>query len=49
MDKHLDIKFYDRNQVDDKISWGLDGGFLSIHESFVCEYLYEKINRYIDE
>ena len=34
-DKHLEVKFYDRNQVDDKIAWGLDGGILSIHSSSV--------------
>ena len=27
-DKHLEIKLYDRNQLDDKIAWGLGGGFL---------------------
>ena len=26
---------YDRNQVDYKIAWGLVGGFLSFHSSFV--------------
>ena len=34
--KHLEIKCYERNQVDDKIEWGLGGGFLSIHLNFVC-------------
>jgi hypothetical protein len=33
-DKHLEFKFYDRNQVDDKIALGLGGGILSIHSSF---------------
>ena len=28
----LEIKFYDRNQVDNKIALGLGGGFLSILE-----------------
>ena len=26
----------DKNQVDDKIAWGLCEGFLSLHSSFVC-------------
>ena len=30
-DKYLEIKFSDRNQVNDKVEWGLDGGFLSFH------------------
>ena len=33
--KHLEIKFNDRNQGDDKNAWGLGGGFLSFHLSFV--------------
>ena len=33
-DKHLEIKFYDGNQADDKIAWGLGRGFLCIHSSF---------------
>ena len=35
-DKHLKIKLYERNQVDDKIAWRLGGGILSIHSMFVC-------------
>ena len=31
-DDYLEIKFFDRNQVDDKI----DGGFLCLHPGFVC-------------
>ena len=34
-DGYLEIKFNDRNQVDDKIVWGLGGGFLPLHSSFV--------------
>ena len=30
-DKHLEVKFNDRNQVDDTIAWVLGGGILSIH------------------
>ena len=30
-DDFLEILFYDRNQVDHNIAWGLGGGFLSIH------------------
>ena len=33
---YLEIYYNDRSQVDDKIGWGLGGGFLSIHLSFVC-------------
>ena len=33
----LEIPFNDRNQVYHKIAWGLGGGFLSIHSSFVKE------------
>ena len=32
---YLEIKFIDRNQKDDKIAWGLDGMFLSLHSRFV--------------
>ena len=32
----LEILFQDKNQVDDKIEWGLGEGFLSFHSSFVC-------------
>ena len=32
---YLDIKFNNRNQVDDKSAWELDGGFLSFLSSFV--------------
>ena len=34
----LEILFYDKNQIDKKIAWGLglDGEFLSIHSRFVC-------------
>ena len=35
-DKHFEIKFYDENQVDDKIALGIGGGFLCIHSNFVC-------------
>ena len=35
-DGFLEILFYDRNQEDCKIPWGLGGGFLSILLSFVC-------------
>ena len=35
-DKHFEIKFYDKNQVDGKIAWGLSEGFLLIHWSYVC-------------
>ena len=41
-DKHLKIKLYDRNQVDDKIVGGLGGGILSIHLMFVLPFLWEK-------
>ena len=30
-DNNLKTKFNNRNQVDDKIVWGLCGGFLSCH------------------
>ena len=33
-DDFLEIKFNDKNQVNDKIALGLDGGLLSIHSSF---------------
>ena len=29
-------KFYDGNQVDDKITWGLSGGFSCLQSRFVC-------------
>ena len=29
-DDFLEILFYDKNQVDHKIAWGLGGGYLSI-------------------
>ena len=32
---YLEIKFNNRKQVDDKIAWGLGGGFLSFPSSFV--------------
>ena len=35
-DNYLEIQLSDRNWVDDKIAWGLDGGLLSFHSSFVC-------------
>ena len=35
-DDNLEIKCNNRNQVDDKIMWGLGGGFLSLHSSYVC-------------
>ena len=35
-DKHFEIRFCDRNQVDDKIAWGLGEGFLLNYSSFVC-------------
>ena len=31
---YLEIKFNNRIQVDGKISWGLGGGFISLHSSF---------------
>ena len=34
-DNYFEIKFNSRSQVDDKIAWGLDGGFLSFNSSFV--------------
>ena len=33
LDKHLEFKYYDRNQVNDKIAWGLCGGILPIHSA----------------
>ena len=30
------IIFYDKNQVDDQIAWGLGEEFLSFQSSFVC-------------
>ena len=35
-DKHLEIKFSDKNQVVDKIVWGLSGCFQTNHLSYVC-------------
>ena len=35
-DEHFKIKFCNGNQVDDKIEWEIDGGFLCFHSSFVC-------------
>ena len=35
VDGYLEIKFKDRNQVDDKNTWGLGGGLLSFPSSFV--------------
>ena len=35
-DDYLEIKLYDRHQVDNKIAWGLGRGFLYLHSSFVC-------------
>ena len=35
-DKHLEIKFYDGNQIDVKTVLVLGGGFLCNHSSFVC-------------
>ena len=32
-DKHLEFKYYDRNQLNDKIAWGLCGGILPIHSA----------------
>ena len=34
-DNYLDIKFNNKNQVDDKIAWGLGGGFLFLDSSYV--------------
>ena len=34
-DDYLKTKFNDRNQVDDKIVWGLGGEILSFNSSFV--------------
>ena len=33
-DEFLEILFYDRNQVYDKIAWCLGEGFLSVHSRF---------------
>ena len=35
-DKHLEIKLYDKIELDDKIAWGLGGGFLCIYSGFLC-------------
>ena len=40
-DDILEILFYDKNQVDHKIVWGLGVGFLNIHSrsnayQFIC-------------
>ena len=35
-DKYLEIKFYDRNQIDRKIEWWLGGYFLCFHSRFDC-------------
>ena len=35
-DEYLEILVLHENQVDDKIAWGLDEGFLSFNLSFVC-------------
>ena len=32
----IEIKFNNRNYVDDKIVWGLGVGFLYFHSSFDC-------------
>jgi hypothetical protein len=32
----LEIKFYDGNQADKNIAWGLGGGFLCINLSLIC-------------
>ena len=34
--KDKEIMFYDRNQVELRIAWGLGGGFLNIHSNFDC-------------
>ena len=34
-DEDLEILFKDKNQVDDKIAWGLGEGFLSFHSCYV--------------
>ena len=34
-DDHIEIKFNDRNQVHDKIAWGVGGGVRCLHSSFV--------------
>ena len=34
----FEIKFNDRNQVYDKIAWGLSGEFLCFHTGFICKY-----------
>ena len=36
MDVFLEIKFNNRNHVDDKIAWGLGGEALYFHLNFVC-------------
>ena len=33
---YLEIKFDEKSQVDEKIAWGLGGGYLSFHASVVC-------------
>ena len=43
--KYLKIKFYDGNQVEDKVAWGLGHRLLCIHSSFVFYFppsLWEK-------
>ena len=35
-DKYLEFLFLDKNQLDEKIVWGLAEGFPSSHSSFIC-------------
>ena len=37
-DDYLEIKFYDRNQVEDTIVWGLSGGYLFFHSVLLIHY-----------
>ena len=41
-DDYLEIKFNNRNQVDDKIALGLRGGFLSLDSSYVLGLGHKK-------
>ena len=35
-DKHLEMKFYDGTQANDKIAWGLGGRLQNNHLSYIC-------------
>ena len=46
-DDHLEIQFNNRNQLDDKIAWGIGGGFLFFQISNIETFLMwgkEKFN-----